>query len=79
MIGDSWIIFIKIEIQIMNIIWYFDITKVKIDNFSIKSFSKEDEILLVEAGLSSILDYFNQNDYDKITIFDFCEELVKKY
>ena len=63
--------------NIENINWYFDITKVKIDNFSIKSFSKEEDILLVGPGLSSILDYFNQNGYYKITIFDFSEELVK--
>ncbi len=60
-----------------NINWYFDITKVKIDNFSLNNLSKEDEILIVGAGLSSILDYFNQNDYEKITIFDFSDELVK--
>ena len=62
---------------ITNINWYFDITKVNIDNFSLNNLSKEDEILLVGAGLSSILDYFNKNDYEKITIFDFSEELVK--
>ena len=60
-----------------NINWYFDITKVKIDNFSLNNLSKEDEILILGAGLSSILDYFNQNDYEKITIFDFSDELVK--
>ena len=60
-----------------NINWYFDITKVNIDNFSLYNLSKEDEILIVGAGLSSILDYFSENDYDKITVFDFSEELVK--
>ena len=63
--------------EVNNINWYFDITKVNIENFSLNNLSKEDEILLVGAGLSSILDYFNDNDYEKITIFDFSEELVK--
>ena len=63
--------------EVNNINWYFDITKINIENFSLNNLSKEDEILLVGAGLSSILDYFNDNDYEKITIFDFSEELVK--
>ena len=63
--------------EVENINWYFDITKVNIKDFSLNNLSKEDEILLVGAGLSSILDYFNDNDYEKITIFDFSEELVK--
>ena len=60
-----------------NINWYFDITKINIDNFSLNNLSKEDDILLVGPGLSSILDYFNNNGYEKITIFDYSEELVK--
>ena len=60
-----------------NINWYFDITKINIENFSLNNLSKEDEILLVGPGLSSILDYFNNNGYEKITIFDYSDELVK--
>ena len=39
-------------------------------------FSKDDEILLVGPGLSSTLDYFDSNDYEGITIFDFSETLT---
>ena len=60
-----------------NINWYFDITKVKINDFSLNDLSKDDEILLLGAGLSSILDYFNDNGYNKITIYDFSQELKK--
>ena len=60
-----------------NINWYFDITKVNIENFSLHNFAKEDEILVLGAGLSSILDYFDKNDYINITVFDFSEVLVK--
>ena len=60
-----------------NINWYFDITKINIENFSLDNLSKEEDILLLGPGLSSILDYFDNNGYEKITIFDFSEELVK--
>ena len=58
-----------------NINWYFDITKIKINDFSLNKLSKDEEILLIGPGLSSILDYLNNNNFDKITIFDFSEEL----
>ena len=61
-----------------NINWYFDVTKAKITDFSLSNISvKHDEILLIGPGLSSILDYLNNNGYTKITIFDYSEELKK--
>jgi len=57
--------------------WYFDITKLNIDNFSLSKIQKEEDILLIGPGLSSILDYFYENDYEKITIYDYSDELVK--
>jgi len=59
-----------------NINWYFDITNIKINDFSLNNLTKEDEILLIGPGLSSILDYLNDNDFDRITIIDFSEELT---
>ena len=60
-----------------NINWYFDLTTYSNSEFSLRNFTKEDEILIVGAGLSSTLDYFDSNEFDKIAIFDFSEELVK--
>lgn len=56
--------------------WYFDITKLDIPEFSVKSLSKDDEILILGPGTSSILDYLNDNDYENVTIVDFSEELI---
>ena len=68
----------KINTNHNNINWYFDITKTKIKDFSLSNISKEhDEILLIGPGLSSILDYLDNNGYTKVTIFDYCEELKK--
>ena len=61
-----------------NINWYFDITKVKIDDFSLNDLLKDEEILLIGPGLSSILDYLNNNGFDHVSIVDFSEELKKK-
>ena len=44
---------------------------------SVWDFSKDDEILIVGAGLSSTLDYFESKEFDKISIFDFSQELIK--
>ena len=74
-----WDSFYKNHIQQQdssNINWYFDLTTFSTPEFSLKKFSKEDEILLVGAGLSSTLDYFDSNGFDNITIFDFSEELA---
>ena len=61
-----------------NLNWNFDITKTKIKDFSLSELSKEhDEILLLGPGLSSILDYLNNNGYKKVTIFDYSDELKK--
>ena len=67
-----------------NINWYFDITKLQSNDFSIGNLSKDDdEILLIGPGLSSILDYLNNNGFENITIFDFSTELknilIQKY
>ena len=59
-----------------NINWYFDLTTFSSSEFSLKNFTKDDEILLVGPGISSTLDYFDSNGFDKITIFDFSEELI---
>lgn len=56
--------------------WYFDITKLDIPEFTIKSLSKDDEILILGPGTSTILDYLNDNDYENVTIVDFSEELI---
>ena len=59
-----------------NINWYFDITKIK--EFNIKeNISTEDELLIVGPGLTSALDFFKNNGYDKIEMYDFSEQLVK--
>jgi hypothetical protein len=75
-----WDSFYKNHIQQQdssNINWYFDLTTYSTSEFSLKNFSKEEEILLVGPGLSSTIDYFYSNGFDKITIFDFSEELIK--
>ena len=59
-----------------NINWYFDLTQYSTSEFSLKNFTKEDEILLVGPGLSSTLDFFESKGFDKITVFDFSEELI---
>ena len=58
-----------------NINWYFDITKLKSNDFSVSNLTKDDEILLIGPGLSSILDYLDTNGFENITIFDFSQEL----
>ena len=58
-----------------NIDWYFDLTKVKINDFSLINLSKDEEILLLGAGLSSILDYLNNYEFNKVVIYDFSKEL----
>ena len=63
--------------NVNNINWYFDITKINMDNFSLDLISKDDDILLLGPGLSSILDYFYDNDYKKISIIDFSEQLIQ--
>ena len=60
-----------------NINWYFDLTKLISNDFSIRTLSKDDEILLIGPGLSSTLDYLDNNGYQNVTIFDFSEELTK--
>jgi len=60
--------------EILN--WYFDLTKLDIPEFSIKNITKDDEVLIIGSGNSSILSYFSSNNYDKITIFDFSSELI---
>ena len=60
-----------------NINWYFDLTSYSTSEFSLKNFSKEEEILLVGVGLESTLDYLEENEFENITIFDFSEELTK--
>ena len=60
-----------------NINWYFDLTKLISNDFSIRTLSKDDEILLIGPGLSSTLDYLENNGYQNVTIFDFSEELTK--
>ena len=63
--------------NVNNINWYFDITKINVDNFSLDSIPKDEDILLLGPGLSSILDYFYDNDYKKISIIDFSEQLIQ--
>ena len=60
-----------------NINWYFDLTKLQSKDFSIRNLTKDDEILLIGAGLSSTLDYLDNNGFQNVTIFDFSEELKK--
>ena len=75
---EFWNNFYKNNIQDNNNInWYFDLTKLQSNDFSLKNLSKEDEILLIGPGLSSTLDYLDNNGYENITIFDFSEELTK--
>ena len=78
--SSFWDTFYKNHIQqqeFSNINWYFELTSFSNSEFSLKNFTKEDEILIVGAGLSSTLDYFDYNGFDKIAIFDFSEELIK--
>ena len=60
-----------------NINWYFDLTKFQTNDFSLSNLNKDQEILIVGAGLSSTLDYLDNNGFEDITIFDFSEELQK--
>ena len=62
--------------QIDTINWYFDLTKVDLNDFNLKNISQDSEILIVGPGLSSTLDYFADNNYTKISVFDFSEECV---
>ena len=78
--SSFWDTFYKNHIQqqeFSNINWYFELSSFSNSEFSLKNFTKEDEILIVGAGLSSTLDYFDYNGFDKIAIFDFSEELIK--
>ena len=74
-----WENFYKNQIQDNNnnINWYFDLTKLQSNDFSISNLTKDDEILLIGPGLSSTLDYLDNNGFVNITIFDFSEELIK--
>ena len=74
-----WENFYKNQIQDNNnnINWYFDLTKLQSNDFSINNLTKDDEILLIGPGLSSTLDYLDNNGFVNITIFDFSEELIK--
>jgi len=76
---NFWDNFYKNQFQDNNttINWYFDLTKFHTNEFSLKNLSKEDEILIVGSGVSSTLDFFENNGYENIAIFDFSEELVK--
>ena len=75
---EFWNNFYKNNIQDNNNInWYFDLTKLQSNDFSLKNLSKEDEILLLGPGLSSTLDYLDDNGYENVTIFDFSEVLTK--
>ena len=78
--SSFWDTFYKNHFQqqeFSNINWYFELSSFSNSEFSLKNFTKEDEILIVGAGLSSTLDYFDYNGFDKIAIFDFSEELIK--
>ena len=78
--SSFWDTFYRNHIQqqeFSNINWYCELTSFSNSEFSLKNFTKEDEILIVGAGLSSTLDYFDYNGFDKIAIFDFSEELIK--
>ena len=78
--SSFWDTFYKNHIQqqdFSNINWYFELTTFSNSEFSLKNFTKEDEILIVGAGLSSTLDYFDYNGFDNIAIYDFSEELIK--
>jgi hypothetical protein len=73
-----WDNFYKNQIQDNNNInWYFDLTKLQTNDFSLKNFKKDDEILLIGPGLSSTLDYLDNNNFLNVTIFDFSEELTR--
>ena len=78
--SSFWDTFYKNHIQqqdFSNINWYFELTSFSNSEFSLKNFTKEDEILIVGAGLSSTLDYFDYNGFENIAIYDFSEELIK--
>ena len=73
-----WDNFYKNQIQDNNNInWYFDLTKLQTNDFSLNNFKKDDEILLIGPGLSSTLDYLDNNNFLNVTIFDFSEELTR--
>ncbi len=74
---DFWENFYKNLPDNNNINWYFDLTKLQINDFSLRNLKKDDEILILGSGISSTLDYLDKSGYDKITIFDFSEELKK--
>ena len=75
---EFWDNFYKNLSQDTNSInWYFDLTKLLSNDFSIRTLSKDDEILLIGPGLSSTLDYLDNNGFQNVTIFDFSEELTK--
>jgi hypothetical protein len=74
---DFWDNFYKNLQDNSSINWYFDLTKIQLNDFSLANLKKDDEILILGAGLSSTLDYLYNNDFEIITIFDFSEELNK--
>ena len=81
---DFWNFFYKNKVQDNNSInWYFDLTKLQSNDFSLGNLQKEEEILIIGSGLDSTLDFLDNNGYENITIFDFSEELLeiltKKY
>ena len=56
--------------------WYFEVQKLKFNNFNLLSYNKENEILVVGIGTSSIIDYFSKQGFLHLIFIDYCESLI---
>lgn len=63
--------------------WYFDLTKLKMDEFSFSMFPIDSAILLLGPGISSTLPYLDNKGYSSVDVLDFSNTLIeilkKKY
>lgn len=57
--------------------WYFNIQNLNTTKFNIKNYSKENEILYIGCGTSSLIKYFFENSFKKVIFIDFSECLIE--
>ena len=71
-----WNIFYKGKTQ-DNINFYFDLTKIRLDNFSFSTIGTEDTILILGPGTSSTINFLDEKNYQYVDMVDFSEEVVQ--
>jgi hypothetical protein len=56
--------------------WYFEFQKVKLKDFSLESFEKTSETMLIGVGCSSLIDYLIELQFKHVTLVDFSRTLI---